>query len=442
MRRLLLAALLASSLPAAAFPWGKKTDEERLKKKTEGLRVQLYLTAKTAVVKGATSDEMKVVADRFVETAAASKASVEVKLAAMKGDAGSNTAQASALKGDAGNATVQAAAALAAPTEAPPPAKELSTKELAALGKALFELRHVGKAVLEADKTAAAPLLPVLLAPVPLPAGFKDRLDANTDHALMFVALSVVTLHPAIPVPLPQDIVLYEGSQMDPATVKFDGFTAPLHGLRAYSYAMNGLCDFGAKESAAVAALGPTGKEQLAAGLLQLTGKTVAVTDASAGHVDAASQSLAHGSVSLCHFQKAELEKGSAALLSFLDTAEKNGLKSNETQLLRAYAECATGHADEGRARMKSLSALSESELEDVAMLEKACGKDLSKADALVSTARLGKLVARGAWGHLEKSGVLEKLSEMEWVRATSRFGGKLSGSFKAIPGGISSAVD
>jgi hypothetical protein len=61
----------------------------------------------------------------------------------------------------------------------------LSLKEVAALGKALWEMRAVGQEVLAGEKAALPPLLPVLLTPLGVRPELVSRLDRPTDHAAL-----------------------------------------------------------------------------------------------------------------------------------------------------------------------------------------------------------------------------------------------------------------
>jgi hypothetical protein len=220
------ALLLSLLLPAAALGfWGKKTDEERLKGKLDSLKVHLYLAGKAAVTKTAGSDEAKAVKDRLL---------------AMVGGA------ARTVKGLQGKD--------AGPVEEAAPG--LSLKDIAGLGKALWDMRAVGQQVLAGDKGELPPVLPVLLTPLGVSPELVSRLDRPTDHAALFVALALVKLHPSSPVPIAPEIILYEGTQMDPALVKIPGFRPQLHGLKAYTLAMSGMCDLAGKEAEALEALG------------------------------------------------------------------------------------------------------------------------------------------------------------------------------------------
>jgi hypothetical protein len=403
-------------LPAVALGfWGKKTDEERLKGKLDSLKVHLYLAGKAAVTKTAGSDESKAVRDRLLAVVGGAARTV-------KGLQGK----------DAG------------PEEAAP---GLSLKEVAGLGKALWDMRAVGQQVLAGDKDALPPVLPVLLTPMGVSPELVSRLDRPTDHAALFVALALVKLHPSSPVPIASEIILYEGTQMDPALVKIPGFRPQLHALKAYTLAMSGMCDLADKEAQVLEALGAVSEPaQLSEGLKLLTGKELTLSSGQMDAMGAATQVLAQGSLAVCYFGRKAWDKGQQALGKFLDAAERSGLDLPELHILRAYTECSSKTPESGRARLKALAArsdLSEDSREDLEYLEKACGKENAEGmQRLVSKVRLGKVIVRVTWEHLRRSGLLDALGELEWVKAVRDFVTALGEGTSKAPGGVHVSFD
>ena len=277
---------------------------------------------------------------------------------------------------------------------------------MAALGKALWDMRAVGQQVLAGDKGALPPVLPVVLTPLGVSPELVARLDGPTDHAALFVALALVKGHPKSPVPIASEIILYEGTQMDPSQVRIPGFRPQLHALKAYTLAMSGMCDL----------------------------------------ADTEAQALAQGSLAVCYFGRGEWEKGQQALGRFLDAAEHSGLDMPELHILRAYTECSSKTPEKGKARLKTLSArsdLSEESRDDLKYLEKACGKeDAEGMKRMVSKARLGKLIVRVTWEHLRRSGLLDALAELEWVKAVRDFVTALGQGTSKAPGSVHASFD
>lgn len=405
------ALLLVLCLPAVALGfWGKKTDEEKLRNKLDSLKVHLYLAGKAALTKTAGSDEAQAVKDRLLALASGTARTVKV------------------LQG-----------------QEPEPAagKEasgLTLKEVAGLGKALWSMRSVGKEVLTADKDTLPPVLPVVLTPLGVSPELVARLDRPTDHAALFVALALVKLHPRSPVPIASEIILYEGTRMDPAQVKIPGFAPQLHGLKAYTLAMSGMCDLAEKETQALEALGPVEEaSRVSAGLKLLTGKDVSLSAAQRGSLGAATEALAQGSLAICYVSRAEWDKGRQALTRFLDASERSGMDLPELQVLRAYTECGSEKPEKGMARLKALAArsdLSEESQEDLKQLQRTCGgEDAEGLRKTVSVVRLGQAVIRVTWEHLKRSGLMDALGELEWVKAVRDFVTTLGQGSSKVPG-------
>jgi hypothetical protein len=323
----------------------------------------------------------------------------------------------------------------------------LSLKDVAGLAKALWDMRAVGQEVLAGDKGALPPVLPVVLTPLGVSPALVSRLDRPTDHAALFVALALVKLHPSSPVPIASEIILYEGTQMDPALVKIPGFTPQLHALKAYTLAMSGMCDLADKEAQALEALGPVADPaQLSEGLKLLTSKELTLSEGQLEAMGAATQVLTQGSLAVCYFGRAAWDKGQQALGRFLDVAERSGMDLPELHILRAYTECSSKTPESGQARLKMLagrSDLSEDSRDDLEYLEKACGKEDAKGmQRLVSKVRLGKVIVRVTWEHLRRSGLLDALGELEWVKAVREFVSTLGQGSSKAPGGVHVSFD
>ncbi len=404
-------ALLVLWVPAVALGfWGKKTDEERLKEKLQSLKVQLYVTGKAAVTKTAGSDEAKVVRERLLGVVGGAAGTVKAAQAGQEG--------------------------------APAAGVGMTVKEVAALGKALWDMREVGKEVLSGDKGELPPLLPVVLGPLGVAPELVSRLDAPTDSAVLFVALALVKLHPESPVPIPTELILYEGSRTDPTRVKVPGFAGQLHALKTYTLAMSGMCDLAEKEARALDALGPaTDPKQLAEGVKLLTGKEVTLSPAQLVAVNEATQVLAQGSLALCFFSREAWDKGQVALGRFLDVAERSGLDEPELQVLRAYVDCGSKTPEQGRTRLTALSSrpeLPESVSEDLKHLQKSCGdNEASTQHKVVDKVRLGRVIVRVAWAHLKRSGLLEALGDQAWVKAVGDFVSAMGQGIGKVPGGL-----
>jgi hypothetical protein len=94
-----------------------------------------------------------------------------------------------------------------------------------------------------------------------------------------------------------------------------------------------------------------------------------------------------------------------------------------------------------GKARLAELSkreVLPASVSDDLKHLEKSCGdKEASSQHKVVDKVRLGRVVVRGAWAHLKRSGLLEVLGNQEWVKAVGDFVTAVGEGIGKVPGGL-----
>jgi hypothetical protein len=205
---------------------------------------------------------------------------------------------------------------------------------------------------------------------------------------------------------------------------------------------MSGMCELAEKEAQALEAMGPVAEPaQVSAGLKLLTGKEMSLSAAQLGSVGASTEVLTQGALAVCYFSRAAWDKGQQALGRFLDAAERSGLDLPELHVLRAYTECSSKTPEKGKARLKALAArsdLSEESQDDLKYLEKACGKENAEGmQKVVSNVRLGKVIIRVAWEHLRRSGLLDALAELEWVKAVRDFVTTLGQGSSKAPGSV-----
>ena len=66
------------------------------------------------------------------------------------------------------------------------------------------------------------------------------------------------------------------------------------------------------------------------------------------------------------------------------------------------------------------------------------CGKaDAETMQKVVSKVRLGKVIITVAWEHLKRSGLLDALGELEWVKAVRGFVTGLGQVISKVPGNV-----
>jgi hypothetical protein len=167
----------------------------------------------------------------------------------------------------------------------------------------------------------------------------------------------------------------------------------------------------------------------------------VALSPKQLDSLGASTQVLAQGSLALCFFGRGAWEKGQQALGRFLDAAERSGLDEPELHLLHASVECSSKTPEKGKARLEALakrSDLSEDSREDLKYLQGACGKeDAEGMQKVVSKVRLGRVVITVAWAHLKRSGLLDELGNLEWVKTVRDFVSTLGKGISKVPGSL-----
>lgn len=400
MRRLLVIVIAVATVAAGCKR--KRPDEEILRKKVDATPVHLYLSAKVAL--GGTEE-------------AEAKAAREQILT-----------------------LIATAAAMSRPTGEAAPA-DAAAPAISAVGlvKSLWTLRRIGQDALKQDRDDhPRPVLPVIV---------KTFVDASVpsdpafEHGALMAGLTLLKLHPRSPVPVPEEILLYETWKARPERFAEYSLEAPLRSLRSYNLALSELCDLSAGEVRQIPVTGAlVDPEKLARGLQQLGGNAPPLTMDQAAAADAAFRMVGEGSTALCYYQRKEYDEAHRYLGQFLDSAERVGLKSEEMDLLRAYLDCAEGDAEVGKKRLLELQTTAKGEQKEVIdSLVKICGTSRgSKLAKQLDRAMFASALARVAFEQLERSGLDEKLRQSPVHRAVQSFlvgvGGSIGKAREAIP--------
>lgn len=300
---------------------------------------------------------------------------------------------------------------------------EVGVGDAVALAKALWGLRETGARIARGEGEEAGVLLPAVLARAGAPPELVAAIDANAEHALFLVVLSVLKVHPRSPVPVPEEIVLYEAWKTDPPQVAIPGAAATLHAVKAWVYGNNGYCDLAESETTAVERAGLDSAE-LTQGLalLGMTGRSEA-----GGAVDDLSwvgpmlELVGHGAVAICNLDRGDDPKARAATRRFIASAREAGLAGEELEFLEAYVECGEGQAEAGRARLKKIAAArggSEAQHEDLQMLGAYCEAADATSNETLRKVVLAAKLAGLAFGKLQQSGAAEELERTDVYRA------------------------
>jgi hypothetical protein len=367
MRRVVLAVLLFVCVFLDGCSCRKKTDEEILKERIDAMPVHLWLSAKIALGTDDSNKDVKV----------ARKLLLQVIDAAIKKD-GKDV--------------------------------ELGPKEAASLALALWELRGLGKEAFEKNRAD----VPKLVLPQWLKGaeGLEEILDANLEHALFFLALTVAKVHPDYGLPIPPEILLYEAWWSDVDNMKVKSAGPIVRGFKAYIYGTSELCDLANREAKKIDSDDLVAAD-LAADAKLFGAKGVDITKAEAREANAAIAVLANGATALCYMQRNEPEKANAPMHRMLDDADTLGLTGPEVEFLRGYVECADGDEKTGRKALQSIlddDKTPKPRKEAAKAILLACGKHGGVLGGVTERVVLGTVIGLLAYEHLERSGLVDDL--------------------------------
>ena len=365
----------------------RKTDEEILKERIDTTSVHLYLASKIAVLKADQSPEAKKARDDL--------------LAAMK-----------ALQG----------------SKATSEGTRMTAADVLVLVKSLYSLNREGKELLRSgDEKGMKPILPVLFAPPP---ELASALDLNLEHAFLLAGLFVAKFHPDTRVPVPDEIALYEAWMTDASALKLEGLRPLVRTMKAILYANNELCDLAGKEGkAAEAERAMTTAASLGAAFSTVSGGPAIVTDEQAKQASAASRALIHGMTAVCLMKRDEgddAEKSIDELDRFLEATDEMGVRSKETELVRAYVLIRRGDREGAKKALESVRddpGLDEATKKDVQGLIEHLGDEGFVAgyfDRLFFVKTMTVIVLR----RLDEVGAFDSIKQSELVKTVDGYVG------------------
>ncbi len=374
-----------------------KTDEERLKKKTDKLRVHVYVGVKDAVARGENSDLTRAVVELGKKVAALTK----------KNEDDSGAKEPDAKEDSEEEKTKEEGSKLSA------------LRGTLAAGKTLINMRKTGKRMVRAGSEAGRPLF--------FPWWFKEGADEKTrlaaEHAIMLTTLFAFKAHPEVPVPVPTALVLYEAARTDPAAIAGEDYRPPLHLIRSFVFGTNQLCDMAQKEADKATAMEwkPAKLNALLKLIPSKEGKTTSVDEKTIKGVGVALEAGAHGAIAVCYMNRKQQHKALAALEKMVDLLEKAGLESSRFDLVRAFSRCASGDKEQGKKILAGIKGDEAEELADqVEKIKKQCesaGDPGSTWNKLNLNVVLIKLVII----ELRNTRILEQLDDTELFKYGQR---------------------
>jgi hypothetical protein len=396
------AVLCIGLLVAAGGGCTRKSDEAILRERIDSTPVHLYVATKIAVTRSEGSPEVREARRRLEEV----QAVLERYRASRQGH---------------DSPPVLAAAA--------GERVELRPQDLARLTAALWALRSEGQQIVRSGREdALSPVLPVLLPHGGLSPGLAEILDTNMEHALTLAVLTALKFHPRSPVPVPEEVLLYEAWMTHPEGLRLPGMAPHVHAIKAVAYGTNELCDLAAAEAAQLpaprAATDPTA---MTASLQRLTGGRGALDAEQATMVAASGRLLAHGITALCYFQRREPAPARRELAQFIEAAHASGVPPTETAMVRAYLAYENGDRPGARRALEEARAnpnLPSDERAQIDALQRAMESgDNGTVQRQFNRARLTALTLRFGYESLERAGLFRALQDSEAVRTLVDYG-------------------
>jgi len=426
-RGLALAALVV--LPAfSGCHCGKKTDEEILRERIRTTSVYLYVATKIAVTK----------TDASPEVAAARKELETVLEVLTKTNASLDAEVAPAALGSA-------SAPPSAPSSAPA-SPGIGAADFGKLAMALWALRSEGEDIVKNERDDKLPsVLPILLRPTNPSEELVAVLDPATEHALFLTSFFVLKFHPKTPVPVPEELLLYEAWSTKSDKLVLDGFRPLVQAMKSVVYGGNELCDLSAKEGA-LAEADKGDLVAMGATLKKLSNGKANLEPEQAAGLNLAARTLAHGAAAGCYFKRDEREKALPEIQKLIDAAHELGVPKSETALPRAYLFYEQG--DHGAAKA-ALTEAKDDPAVDPAMkaeIEEVLPHLADNDDNFIEK-HYGELyfdiwAIRVIYRRLDRLGVFRLLGEMPVARTLDGYGRATSGALGSAKSKVPSLED
>lgn len=287
--------------------------------------------------------------------------------------------------------------------------------DVVGLARALLSLRETGQSIVRGERDEGPPLIPTLLG------ADTPSINSATDHALLFVGLWVFKMHPRSPVPLPDEILLFEASRIDADELTMPELETPVHALRSWVYATHELCDLAKRDADALEDRDRDAVRRLFSGV---GGDELSADQTRA--TDAGMTALAHGGTAYCYFGRDEDEEAREELRAFVDAAEEAGATDADLGLVRAYLAY---HADDLRETRRQLELaktatwVDDDRREEIDELIEHLDRDETGIlDRYFDKVFFAQFVARTVFRELERAGVFDAVAETEVVRKTGAF--------------------
>ncbi len=325
---------------------------------------------------------------------------------------------------------------------------QLSMGDMLRIGKAVLALKGAGKEVVQGTRPEGEPLIRLLLQVLGVAPNITQLVDNNTDHAMLFLAGAILKTDERSPVPLPSEVVLYEGWRTDPKALKIPGLDGVVYAFRSLIYGNNDFCDLSAADARA-AVESADRIEPLIQGIALLTEGRLKPDGKSIRYFPNGIRALGNGGTALCHYKRGDDKAARPWLKGLIDEVRTTGLGSAESA---AYLEVVylcggdDGEVAAGKAALAKLPPSSDPVVAtDRQLLKAYCDASAETRSELARKISLSAKVARIALEATRNAQVVEGLEASRIYRGTmgvaamceqaAAASGKVTGAVDALKG-------
>ncbi|MBN2343758.1 MAG: hypothetical protein JXX29_10425 [Deltaproteobacteria bacterium] len=386
------------------------TDEMRLKKKIDTSVVHLYVASKVAITKTDASPQVKAAKAKLIQFVKSVEAAHHRHRMEKKNTGESVDDGARAETGSEQGGTVQ-----------------FSASDWLAIAKSLWALKKEGEKIVQNDsEDEYAPILPVFLKHSGVNEQLIAMIDVKTEHALLYLVMSMLNIHEKSPVAVPGEILLYEAWKTDPEQIAFPSVAGPFHAMKAWTYGSNDLCDLSLAEAQSAEAW------QLDSTAFGGEFRTIAQSKTAPAltnveQLNAAVHAGGFGSVAYCHYARGNDKEARPHLRKFIDYSSQTGvLKDEDIAALEIFYQCGGDDAsiEKGQTMLADIVKRADLPKEEIDVLTAYCdAADQTSIDAVRKVLFVAKVIQIGH-RTAKESGLYDSLQGSEVYQTIAGFAG------------------
>lgn len=371
----------------------KKTDEQRLRDRIDCTEVHLYVATKLALTGDGSNADVQRIRGLMAVAAVTSMQAVAAAVHALDGRTPEQRANAA-------------------------PAVTFRPQDLATLVVALWHLRAEGARLVRTGADDQIPSVVLSIARdthTQLSPELRGILNTRSEHALFFMLLFMLKFDSHVPVPVPPELLLYEGYRTNPEQSQLPGMEGMLHGLKAYVYGTNDFCDLSHTESQAVDHF-RANPANTARTLRALSEGRISTRPEELQSFNDSVTVVGHGGSALCFIKRGEISNALTDLNAILDAFDRLGVSTDETAVLRAFIAYEQGRPADARAalaRARQSTTISATTRAQIEALDSAIANNDQRAvRRVMNQLALAEIIARILYHRLERSGAIDELRQ------------------------------